>query len=54
MTYEEVKKQITDILTKYSEENKCGLHCEVDIKECTDFFSEKLYDKVEFEITLKN
>lgn len=54
MTYEEVKKQITDLLAQYSEELKCDLHCEVDIKKCTDFFSEKPYKGIKFEITLKN
>jgi hypothetical protein len=54
MTYEEVKKQITDLLAQYSEELKCDLHCEVDIKRCTDFLSKKPYKGIKFEITLKN
>lgn len=54
MTYEEVKKQITDLLTQYSEKLKCDLHCEADIKQATDFFSEKPYKKIKFEITLKD
>ena len=54
MTYEEVKKQITDLLAQYSEELKCDLHCEVEIKQCTGFFSEKPYKKIKFEITLKD
>ena len=53
MTYEEVKKQITDLLAQYSEELKCDLHCEVDIKRCTDFLSKKPYKGIKFEITLK-
>lgn len=54
MTYEEVKKQITDLLAQYSEELKCDLHCEVDINQCTDFFSGNPYKGIKFEITLKN